>query len=131
MTRAFLSGGVVMWPMLAVALGLVWIAARTTMRLRAAEAPAEDVERGLHALLFWGGMGVLLGVLGTITGLVIMTQAIGRAGAVEAPLVWGGVGVSLVSLIFGLLIFIFAALAWFPLRQWSLRRAQHGTAGSS
>lgn len=142
MTEWFSNGGIMMWPMLAVAIGIVILAARAAARLygRAktesaatretgrergsltAEPPAE-VDRWLQAILFWGGMAVLLGLLGTVVGVIVMTQAISLAGSVEPPLVWSGFGVSLITFVFGLLIFLFAAFAWFALRHWSGRVA--------
>ncbi len=128
MIDLFLSGGVVMWPMAAVAVGITWIAVRTALRLRGDSSRRDAAEWGLQAILFWGVMGLTLGVLGTVVGLVIMAEAVGMAGAVEGPLIWGGVSVSLVSLLFGLLIFLFAALIWFVLRQWG--GASYASAGT-
>ncbi|MEX2531834.1 MAG: MotA/TolQ/ExbB proton channel family protein [Gemmatimonadota bacterium] len=117
MIDLYLSGGVMMWPLLALAAGVLWLAARTALRIGAAGDP-EDVERGLHGILFWGAMAVMLGFLGTIVGLMSMMEAIARAGSTPASLVWGGVGVSLVTLIFGLAIFVVSAVTWFAIRQW-------------
>lgn len=121
--EAFRSGGVIMWPMLAVAAGITWLAVRTTIRLRQDGSSGDEVQQGLYAILFWGVLAGLLGALGTITGLIQIAQAIVLAGSVEPTLVWGGVGVSLVSLVFGILIFLFAALGWFALHSWSTRVA--------
>lgn len=49
-------------------------------------------------------------------------QAAARVPDAPASLIWGGVGVTLITLIFGLLIFLCAALAWFGLDAWSARR---------
>lgn len=117
MIDAFLSGGIMMWPMLVVGLGVGWLTFRTALRLRRGREAPEEARRGLQAILFWGAMAVILGVLGTVVGLVVMAQAIGLAGAVESHLVWSGVGVSLVTLVFGLLIFLFSAVCWFLLRR--------------
>jgi len=125
MVEAFLSGGVMMWPLLAIAIGVLVLAARTAYRVASADSPAPEVTRSLQAILFWGGASVVIGVLGMVVGIVVMAQAIGLAGSVEAPLVWGGFGVSLVTLIFGLLIFLLAAVSWFVLRQWYLRKWEH------
>jgi biopolymer transport protein ExbB/TolQ len=115
------SGGVVMWPMMAVALGIVYLAVRTALRLwRGGDADA--VHRGLQGVLFWGAMSVLLGALGTVGGLVQIAQAVARAAGSEPALIWGGVAVSLVSLLFGLVVFIVAATLWFGLHQWQGRR---------
>ena len=48
-------------------------------------------------------------------GIYIATQAISRAGAVETGILAAGYGESLLPLLFGMLIFIFAAFVWFVL----------------
>lgn len=121
MLEAFSRGGIMMWPMLAVAIGILVLAVRAAARLHG--GGPTDVDRWLQAILFWGAMAVLLGLLGTVVGVVVMAQAISLAGSVEPPLVWSGFAVSLITLVFGLLIFLFAAFAWFGLRQWSQRVA--------
>lgn len=118
MREAFLSGGIMMWPMLVVAIGILVLAARTTWLLGRAESQPSEVERRLQSIVFWGVMSVILGILGTTVGIIQMAQAVSLAGAVDPPLVWGGFGVALVTLIFGLLIFVVSALSWFVLRQW-------------
>jgi len=120
MIEVFRTGGVIMWPMLAVAVGIAWLVLATAARLWRRRDP-EGSERSLQAVLFWGVMSVVLGAIGTVGGLVLMTQAIALAGSVEAPLVWGGVSVSLVPLITGLTLFLLSAVSWFALRQWRER----------
>jgi len=109
-----------MWPMAAVALGIAGLVVGTAARLWKNREP-EASERSLQAILFWGVMSVVLGAIGTAGGLVVMTQAIALAGSVEAPLVWGGVSVSLVPLIIGLMLFLISAVSWFVLREWRER----------
>lgn len=133
MTEFFASGGVIMWPILAVGLGVVWISGRTALRLRGRNpspdgAGPDEVRRGLQAILFWGVMAVVLGLLGTTVGIVIMTRAVALAGAAEAPLIWGGIGVALVTLAFGLLVFLLSATLWFVLHQWQ-GRVEAGAVG--
>jgi biopolymer transport protein ExbB/TolQ len=115
----FLSGGVVMWPMAAVAIGILYFAGRTAARARGARETADQVQRGMQGILFWGVMGVLLGALGTVSGIVVLIHAAAQAGgAVEPALIWGGISLSLSSLVFGLVLFITAAILWFGLRVW-------------
>lgn len=128
MIEFFRTGGVTMWPMLAVAAGIGWLVLSTTIRLWRDREP-EASERSLQPILFWGVMSVVLGVIGTVGGLVVMSQAIALAGSVEAPLVWGGVSVSLVPLITGLVLFLVSAVSWFILREWRGRRLEGADAG--
>jgi biopolymer transport protein ExbB/TolQ len=129
MREAFVQGGIVMYPLLVIALGILWLAARAAWLLSRRERTDAEVERPLQGLLFWGAFSVVLGLLGTAVGIIQIAQAIMLAGQVEATLVWGGFGVSLVTLIFGLLIFLLAAVLWFVLRQWSWHRLAQGRTG--
>ena len=121
MTEIFQDGGLMMWPLLAVTLAILWIGGRTALRLRDPRSPREDVGRRLNMLLFWGAMGLALGALGTVVGLVQAAQNIQRAGSVSGSLVAGGVAVTLITLVFGFLIFILAGLLWLPLHLWRQR----------
>lgn len=121
MTEYFEGGGVAMWPLLLVLLAVLFLAARAATLL--ARGEVAEVEGTLRSILFWGGMSLVMGVLGTAVGLVQMGAAIARVGRVAATTVFGGVGVALITTVFGLLIFLVAAVLWFALRQWHLRRA--------
>jgi biopolymer transport protein ExbB/TolQ len=119
MSTMFSHGGLMMWPLLATAAGILWLSVRTGLRLAGGDrSRVEEAGRGLQAILFWGGMAVVLGLLGTVIGIITMTQAIQLAGVAEPRLVWGGIGVVLTTLLFGLLVFLLSAVSWFVLRQW-------------
>jgi biopolymer transport protein ExbB/TolQ len=77
----------------------------------------------LQGVLFWGVMSVLLGALGTVGGIIVVTGAVAQAGGAEPGLIWGGVSLALTSLVFGLALFIAAAALWFVLRFWWSRTA--------
>lgn len=123
MIQIFQKGGVIMWPLLATAIGVLWISLRTTIRVRSAVAEERDVRLNLRAILFWGVTSVVLGGVGTVGGLVIMARNMAVAGAFQPRLVWGGLGLSLIPLIFGLSISLVASVLCFLLRQWSTRPA--------
>ncbi len=123
MIETFLSGGVMMWPLLVIGAGVIVLSIRAAVRIAQARGGVPDITLSLQAILFWGVTSVVLGFLGMVVGIVIMAQAVVMAGAVETPLVWGGFGISLVTLVFGLFIFLFSSVAWFTLRHWHLRTA--------
>jgi biopolymer transport protein ExbB/TolQ len=120
MTHAFQTGGILMWPLVLIALAVLFLSVRAGLLLRSGER-SEAVGGRLRAILFWGAMSVVLGVLGTAIGLVQMTQALHLLGHVEDRLVYGGIGAALVTSIFGLVIFTVSAILWFSLRQWQVR----------
>lgn len=134
MIEWFRSGGVIMWPLLALAFGVIASAVRATTKLRkGARAPADsgdpaartDTAPGpaLVPILFWGAVALLVGALGTVTGLIIMARRIPAAGGASPGLVWGGVGLALTSLAFGILIFLLSGLLWLGLHAWARRVA--------
>jgi biopolymer transport protein ExbB/TolQ len=120
MADFFQGGGVMMWPMSLVGLAILFLAVHAAVLLARREP---EVEGRLRAVLFWGVMSLVLGVLGTTVGIVQMAEAVARSGGVRVTTLLGGFGVSLITSIFGLLIFLVAAMLWFALRQWHLRQA--------
>jgi len=130
MTGFFAQGGIVMYPLVAVALGVVWLAARSAWLIQRGESASAELDGSLHGLLFWGLFAALLGLLGTSIGVIQMAQAATLARSVEAYLIWGGLGVALVTLIFGLLILLLAGLLWFTLRAWSVRASRGASVAS-
>jgi hypothetical protein len=119
MIETFLMGGKMMWPLALIGAGVLWLTARAASHIR--HHRAAEAELSLQAILFWGAMSVVLGMLGTAIGWIIATRAIALAGEVDARLLWAGFGVTLTTLTFGMLIFTIAALCWFVLRQWANR----------
>jgi biopolymer transport protein ExbB/TolQ len=118
-----MSGGVMMYPLFAVAAAAIGFAVVAGRRLRQhAGAPDPRLESAIDAVLFWGSFGVVLGLIGTLIGIVQAAQAIELAGGVEARLAWGGIRVSLPPTIFALFVFGIAALTWFFLRYGYSRR---------
>lgn len=115
----FIKGGLIMWPLVAVALGVIALAVRAAVALRA-PATSDQAPR-LTPILFWGGVALLLGTLGTVVGLMVAARHIAAAGGASAALIWSGVGVTLTSLVFGILIFLLAGLLWLPLDTWRRR----------
>lgn len=115
------AGGVAMYPLLVIGVAVVALIVKGARRLAAGAADAA-VEIGIDAILFWGAFGVVVGVIGTLVGIVEAARAIEAAGGASAPLVWGGVRVSLITTISALLVFGIAALGWFVLRTVYRRR---------
>lgn len=121
MVEAFVAGGNVMWPLALIAVGILWLTARTAWTIGHLKDDAADADSSIQAILFWGAMSLVLGMLGTALGWISATRAIAQAGGVAPGLIWGGVGITLYSLTFGMMIFTIAALCWFVLRQWASR----------
>lgn len=93
----------------------------------------EQVEAGLHAILFWGGMAAVLGILGQCSGIYHAIGAIVQAAEVSPRVIAIGFGESFTSTIMGLTILFFSAILWFALyarfRQ-VVRKSRGASAGS-
>lgn len=118
--------GFIRWPLtfsfLAVVILAVWSAAKL---FRPRATPDLRSKAWVDAILFWGGFAVISGVLGTLVGIIIASQAIEAAGDVSTPLVWGGIKVAMLSSALGMMILAFAALLWFVLQlRWRLLVAE-------
>lgn len=114
--------GVIRWPLAFSLLAVLVLSCWSGAKLFRSSARADlRTKAWLDAILFWGGFAVVTGVLGTLIGVIIASQAIEAAGAVSAPLMWGGIKVAMLSSAFGLLILAFASLIWFLLQmRWRL-----------
>jgi len=117
--RLISDGGFMMWPMVAITFAVVGLSIWSWVSMpRDAASLDAVVETRIDSVLFWGSYGVVLGILGTLVGIAQAAQAIEMAGAssVNPAIVWGGIKVALITVIFGFLLFSFALVAWFGLR---------------
>ncbi len=105
---------------------LVMILFQTIRRALALTKPQaagdDDAERGIHAILFWGGFSALLGIYGQITGLYHALGAIIAATEIAPKLIMQGLTESFTSTLFGMSNLILASLAWHFLLQAQRRR---------
>ena len=119
---SFSDGGFMMYPISFCAIMVLVLAGRTALRMNAEEPALGALARGaIDGVLFWGGYALVLGVLGTVVGVAIAAQAVEAVGEVHTTLVWGGIKVSLITTIYGLLVLLGGALLWFGLRHWHRR----------
>jgi hypothetical protein len=124
------SVGFIRWPLtlsfLAVVILALWSAAKL---FRSGATPDLRSKAWVDAILFWGGFAVISGVLGTLVGIIIASQAIEATGDVSTTLVWGGIKVAMLSSALGMMILAFAALLWFALQlRWRLLFAESAEA---
>ena len=118
MINYFLSGGGFMWPLLILAIVIVALSIKKAIELFGTNTlSTARLESGLNAIPFWGGICVLIGFLAHYLGVSMAMNAISRANDISPAIVAGGYMVSLITIIFGLMIFMFSAIAWFIL--WS------------
>lgn len=108
----FTEMGVMRWPLLlAMVFMLVQIGRAAWQILGGKGSDAMT----LHAVLVWGALCALLGVLGTVVGMSITAGAIEVTSTASPGIIWGGMRVALTTTVFGLLLLTLAVLAWLAL----------------
>jgi hypothetical protein len=114
--------GFIRWPLMFSFMTVIGLALFSTIRLFRPGATADlHTKAWLDAILFWGGFATISGLLGTLIGITIASQSVEAAGEVNVTLMWGGIKISLLSSLFGVLILAFASLLWFVLQlRWRL-----------
>jgi hypothetical protein len=113
----FESMGFIAYPLAIVALFLMVEVVRAVQAVSTADAETGAlVSARIHPILVWGVLAAVVGFIGTVVGLAIAAQAIERAGNAPPALVWGGIKVTLGSTIVGMLLLMFASIAWLTLQ---------------
>lgn len=122
MIEWFVRGGFFMWLVLGAGLVALVLAADAGRRLASGPDEADEVRAEIDAVLFWGGLASVLGVIGTLGGVGQMARYAEHAGELSAPVAWSGLRVALVTTVFGLIVLAVCLLAWFALRAGLLRK---------
>jgi biopolymer transport protein ExbB/TolQ len=79
------------------------------------DRPAADLERGLHAILFWGMIAAVLGILGQISGIYNALNAISMATEINPRIAYMGFAESFTTTLYGLTTLLISAIIWFAL----------------
>lgn len=121
----FMQGGFYMWFLLVFAGIIVGLSIRKAIQLFGNKsADIRQAESGLNAILFWGGISLLVGFFAHFHGIYSAMQAISRAADISPAIVAAGYGISLISILSGMFIFILSLFIWFILR-WRLNRIRN------
>jgi len=75
-----------------------------------------DVKNHLDSILFWGRLGLIVGILAQITGIYSALTEIMHASEISPQVVMIGFRGSFTSTIFGLFLLIIAYLSWYFLK---------------
>ena len=118
------QSGIFGYPLILLAIVNVALFIRAAMRLsnwRPENAPATT--NGINAILFWGALSAILGLLGQSSGLYKALSVIAQAQAISPNLVAQGFSESFSTTIIGLTTLVLSAVAWFALNAWQRRVA--------
>ena len=109
----FLAGGSYMWLLLVIAVVIVVQAITKGIQLANKDKNKAQLESGINSILFWGAFAVVLGFFAHFHGIYQAMQAIQAAADISPAIVAGGYAVSIITILTGLFICMFAALIWF------------------
>lgn len=117
MLHLFFKGGIFMWPLLIILLSIIFISLKKAIDLFLRKnLEAKHIESGLNAILFWGVLSIIIGFIAHFCGLYLAMVEIANANDISPAIVAHGFAVSLITIIFGMLIFLFSAIFWLILR---------------
>lgn len=115
-------GGPFMWPLVIFAIIIIALSIKKVIDLFVKkELNRIKLESGINAILFWGALSAVFGFLGHYLGVYHAMNAIVRASDISPGIVALGYGISLITILSGLSIFIVSALLWFFFR-WRLNQ---------
>lgn len=125
MIEWFQAGGFPMWLILGAGLVGLALAVDAGRKVFGGGKEARGLRAEIDGVLFWGGFASVLGLIGTLGGVVVMARALEQASGASASVIWGGLRVALVPTAFGLILLALSLLAWYGLRA-ALRRRTAG-----
>ena len=111
------TGGPGMYLLVLIAFALIVLVARKGFELFGGrELSKVQMERGLHAILFWGAFCAVLGVYSQLAGIYRALNAIIHASEISPSVIAEGLAISFHTTLFGLIVFMLAGVAWFVLQ---------------
>jgi uncharacterized membrane protein YjfL (UPF0719 family) len=125
MIRFLLEAGPFIWPIILLCLVIIFLALWNCLLLLVQpHISAAHRRQSINAILFWGGVAAVLGVLGQWMGIHRMTVAVAEKGIVNPQMVAYGISESLLTPVAGMAVLVVAAITWFFLRLglWSVAR---------
>lgn len=81
-------------------------------------------QNGLGLILLFGSLAIVTGFLGQAIGMLAAFDAIEAAGDISPALIAGGLKVSMITPLYGTVIFIFSLIVWGVLREILVRKTE-------
>jgi biopolymer transport protein ExbB/TolQ len=122
MFEFFIKGGHYMFLLLVFAIIIIGLSIKKVVDLFGKQNLSQaQLESGINAIAFWGGISLLIGFFAHFFGLYKAMEAIAQANDISPFIVAEGYGLSLISILTGMFIFIFSLILWFVFR-WRVKR---------
>lgn len=116
-TNILIAGGPAMWLLLIFAITIVALTVKKSIDLFGMPTKqSANLDKGLNAIIYFGGLSLVFGILGQISGIYNALVAISKASDISPQIIFMGFSQSFLSTLFGLWILIFSSIFWFVLR---------------
>jgi len=116
------QGGPFMWLMFFILLIILFLSVRNGVLLfMRKENYSVKAETSLNGIIFWGALSIVIGFLAHFLGLYHAILAISHSTDISPAVIAMGYAQSLLTVLFGMTIFIISAIFWFILR-WQYKR---------
>lgn len=123
MANLFYTGGPLFMGILTLLL-VILLAISVYFLISIASGKAVERNNFRHQLTYIRSAGLftmITGILGQLIGLLEAFKAIERVGDISPALLAGGLKISMITTLYGILIYLFSILIWFLLDLWYLR----------
>jgi biopolymer transport protein ExbB/TolQ len=119
-----MEAGPLIWPVILLAVVVLILVIRNAVALIGRRAEAASRRNSIDAILFWGSVAAVIGLLGQWLGVMKLITAIVERGIVNPNLVVLGLSESLLTPVAGMFVLVTSAFLWFFLRVglWSAQR---------
>ncbi len=128
MKELFYMGGPLFMGILTTLLVII-LAVTVYFAVSIASGKASGRQNFRHQLTYLKSIGLftmITGILGQLIGLMMAFSAIERAGDISPAIVVGGLKVSMITTLYGILLYMGSILIWFVLDLWYHRKSEIG-----
>ncbi len=103
-------------PLFIISLAIIALVVKKTVDLYFRKGLSNaQLFKGLHAIIFWGVISAVTGILGQATGIYNAMLAISRAESLSPAIIASGFGQALTTTIYGIHVLIVSGIVWFIL----------------
>ncbi|MFC0877827.1 MotA/TolQ/ExbB proton channel family protein [Saccharicrinis sp. FJH2] len=115
MKKLFYEGGAFFMGILTLVLIIIiaWAIYHFIIGTKSKESKTDLITHRLSYIKSFGFFAMITGILGQLIGMYVAFSYIAKVGDISKSLFFGGLKVSMIAPIYGIIIFLFSLLLWF------------------
>ncbi|NOR73700.1 MAG: hypothetical protein GQ525_00925 [Draconibacterium sp.] len=115
LTEAFRMGGIQFMTLISIlGIGMIFYSVKSIIRVFVKK---DYSGKGNSFIIMFGSLAFIFGILGQAIGMFSAFTAIQQAGDISPGLIAGGIRVSMIAPLYGMIVFIISIPVWFVLRE--------------